>query len=866
METRARAKTAEGSSSVCPACGKPIDALRAGQVAILDGAFRYFCDASCKDAYVDALSKRPSLDAMTADPPPVASSDVRTPPGSDRASADASIDDASADVADDGDHAPADRADAPSPIPSSVRAASSAAPSFPEPERPPSSDDGERRVEEGVDEAPVAVESPSTLRSPSTSDDEEAAAPASAPRPARIEAAAQAPDVSLAPDRPAELTTVGPIAGVFAGVLASVVSLVGDPAAMLRLPLALIAGAIFVAVKLLGPRSHAEPARWVVLWPVVGAMIVASVSAFFHAPHADAHASFVGLAAAAALTVDMLFVRARRDVVSARAQTSRALSVSARIVRGDEVVEADASAVMPGEQVIVEAGETVPVDGVIIAATEAEVAPWLSSSALVQKREGDAVVAGAVVASGRLRINATFCGAERAWLRLSQPSAASSDSSGHAPARAIEVNAPLVAFVRRAVERSAPVAAVLVAGAVYADNGAWLDVAIAAAGGGYALATISAATAAALAHTRGHVAAQRRGIVYKDAEAFDAAARADVAVVCSRGTILLGEPEIVVVEAITKDGVSPKGWLRSPTPSLAERLGGPPDGASDKSDIARVLAIAAGAEMSSTHPFAAAISREARARGVRPDNMRSARGHSGLGVTALAVNGERVIVGSRAFLLQEKVSVALADSRTSELEAQGRSVLLVAIGGRLVGLLALQDGLRPGARAAIQRLHDARIEPVLLSGEARDTCETIARALDIEHVRPEVLPADRGAEVRALADGGRTVAALGHAATDDGVLGAANVPVAMEAAGSAPGEWAVALASDDVRDAALALTIPRASRDRARIAVVVGGLGQALGAFGIAFGILPPALVPVLGALAAAGAVAIVREPTLTSG
>ena len=133
--------------------------------------------------------------------------------------------------------------------------------------------------------------------------------------------------------------------------------------------------------------------------------------------------------------------------------------------------------------------------------------------------------------------------------------------------------------------------------------------------------------------------------------------------------------------------------------------------------------------MSSTHPFASAILREARARGVRPDNVRSALGHSGLGVTALAANGDRVIVGSRAFLLQERVSVAIADTRTSQLEAEGRSVLLVAVGGRLVGLLALQDGLRPGARAAVQRLHDARVEPVLLSGEARDTCETIARAV-----------------------------------------------------------------------------------------------------------------------------------------
>jgi P-type E1-E2 ATPase len=266
--------------------------------------------------------------------------------------------------------------------------------------------------------------------------------------------------------------------------------------------------------------------------------------------------------------------------------------------------------------------------------------------------------------------------------------------------------------------------------------------------------------------------------------------------------------------------------------------------------------------MASNDAFAAAILRASRARGVRPESVRSALVHSGLGVTALVSNGDKVIVGSRAFLLKEKVSIAIADARASELEALGRSVLLVALGGRLIGLLALQDGLRPGARAAVQRLHDARIEPVLLSGEARDTCETIARSLDIEHVRPEILPADRGNEVRALADGGRVVAAVGHPSSDDGALGAADVSVAMTAAGAAPGEWAVALASDDVRDAALALTVPRACRERAKTATLIGAVTQGVSLLGIAFGVAPPALAPIAAVLAAGIALAVVREPT----
>ena len=317
------------------------------------------------------------------------------------------------------------------------------------------------------------------------------------------------------------------------------------------------------------------------------------------------------------------------------------------------------------------------------------------------------------------------------------------------------------------------------------------------------------------------------GILYKDARSFERAA-ATTAVVLERA----------------RDGVARRARDRREW----EPIGG--------ADVERVLSLAAGAETASTHPFAAAIVRAARARGVAPDHVRNANVRDGLGVTAFASTGERLVVGGRAIMLEEKIGVAVTDTRASELEAQGRSVLLVAVGDRLLGLIALQDGLRQGARAAVQKLLDAGLEPVLMSGEARDTCETIGRALDIEHVRPEILPADRGAEVRALSEGGNVVAVIGHPVGDDGALGAADVAVAMNAAGSTPGEWAVSLASDDVRDAATALAIPHAARDRARVAIALGATPSLVAVLAIGFGIAPIAVGP-LAALVAALAVAV---------
>jgi len=142
----------------------------------------------------------------------------------------------------------------------------------------------------------------------------------------------------------------------------------------------------------------------------------------------------------------------------------------------------------------------------------------------------------------------------------------------------------------------------------------------------------------------------------------------------------------------------------------------------------------------------------------------------------------------------------------------------------------------------------------MLSGESRETCETIARALDIEHIRPEVLAQERASEVRALAEGGNVVAVLGHPPIDDAALGVAEVSVAMVAAGSTPGEWTAALASDDVRDAVSAITIPREARERALRALVIGLGPGVLASLGLTLGIVPPfvaALAALAGAVAA---------------
>ena len=617
------------------------------------------------------------------------------------------------------------------------------------------------------------------------------------------------PEPPALPDAEDELATtdVGTLLlalAVLGSVLSVALALAGDSqiALVARSVVVCVAAAALVAHSAMGQRdpSVAHPAALLAA-PVAGtaAAVAALVGGL---PKTGSALTLAGVVIAAAAGTIWVMARARRGVDAEREQIDASLRQTAHRVVGDETAPARAVDLRPGEEIVVEPGETVPVDATVTAGS-AKVAPWLGARTLALRSEGDSIVAGARVVEGRLRAVAAWAGYDRAWLRLTND-----------PRRRADLLAPLARAGRLIAERGAPFAAGFAALAAFAENQGTLEIAMFAVAAQAALSNAGVAQIGALHVARSVLASLRRGIVFRSADALDRAGKVSAAAFCARGTLLLGEPEVANIEPV------------------------------GDTEPERVLALVAGAESGSSHPVATAVLRAARARGVRPDGVRSPSLQPGLGVTAVASSGEAVVVGSRALMLKERISVAAAESKITELEAMGRSVMLVALGSRLVGVIGLQDGLRPGARAAVQHLLDVGVEPVLLSGDSRETCEAIGRALDVEHVRPEVLPTDRGEEIRRLSEGGAIVAVLGRSPADDVALSAADVSVALGAAGSSSAEWSVQLASDDVRDAAYSLRIAHKTRAEARLGL---GLALAPGAFvalAVAFTLLPPVLAP----------------------
>jgi Cu+-exporting ATPase len=589
------------------------------------------------------------------------------------------------------------------------------------------------------------------------------------------------------------------------GVLGFALALAGSSRVALtsRLVVVVVATGALLAYFATGRRDPSEPHPFAVLAAPCAAVLASVAAWLIGHPRTDSTLTLAGLVVAVVAAGGWLTQRLRRPVDAEREQIVAELDQAAQRVVGEDVTSVRAADLRPGEEIVVGPGETVTADAIVTAGA-ASVQLWYGAPLIADRTEGDAVVAGAKVIKGRLRAVIGWAGYDRSWLKLTND-----------PRRRADLLASLSRVGRLAAERGAPLAAALAALTAFAANQDLLGIVVLAVAAQSAIATQAVAQVAALHVARTVLMALRRGIVFSSADALDATGRVSVAAFCARGTLLLGEPEVANIEAL----------------------------AGQESE--RVLALVAGAEAGARDPAGTAVLRAARTRGVRPDAVRSPTQLAGLGVTAIAANGQPLVVGTRALMLRERISVAAAETKILDLEAMGRTVLLVALGGHLVGILAFQDGLRPGARASVQHVLDAGVEPVLLSGDSRETCEALGRVLDIEHIRPDVLPADRGDEVRRLADGGAAVAVIGQSPADDAALSAADVSVTLASAGATNAEWHVHLVSDDVRDAAYAIRLAHRCR-----ADSILGLGLALGpgvlgAVAVAFGLVPPAIAPV---------------------
>jgi len=313
------------------------------------------------------------------------------------------------------------------------------------------------------------------------------------------------------------------------------------------------------------------------------------------------------------------------------------------------------------------------------------------------------------------------------------------------------------------------------------------------------------------------------GILFRNAEAIEVLCKVDTLVMDKTGTLTEGKPKLVAV--VPADGITET----------------------------EVLRLAAGLELGSEHPLAAALLAGARERNVGPAPVQGFESITGMGVKG-RIDGRAVALGNRA--LVEALGFDLRDwlERAEATRREGQTVMFVIDAGRVAGLLAVADPIKATAAEAIADLHREGLRLVMLSGDSRTTAEAVARRLGIDEVMAEVQPQDKASVVKRLQQEGHVVAMAGDGINDAPALAQADVGIAMGTGTDIAMESAdVTLVRGDLRGIVRARRLSRATVRNIRQNLFFAFVYNAIGV-PIAAGVLYPALGLLLSPIFAAAA------------
>ncbi len=466
-------------------------------------------------------------------------------------------------------------------------------------------------------------------------------------------------------------------------------------------------------------------------------------------PHAFMAAGAMHYFEASALLMTFL-VTGRWLEARARGGTSEAIRRlvalaprTARVVRAGREDDVPIGEVAVGDLVRVRPGERVAVDGEVIEGGSSVDESMLTGESMpVAKEPGSRVVGGAVNRTGSFTFRATRVGASTVLAQI---------------IRLVEEAQGSKAPIQRLADRVASVFVPIVLGIAALTFLVWLWLgpspsfvyALTSAVGVLVIAcpcAMGLATPTAIMVGTGRGA--ELGVLVRNAAALELLHKASVMVFDKTGTLTTGRPAVTDVVAVP--GVAPD----------------------------EILALAAAAEQGSEHPLGEAIVSHAKSQGLAMPVVSGFGAVPGQGVEARAADGV-ILAGSARLMSARGIDVSALAGKAAEFAAAGKSTVFVAFSGRVQGLVAVADTLKPEASRVVAALRALGLEVVMLTGDNRITAEAIARQAGVESVLAEVLPDRKAEEIKRLQANGRVVAMVGDGINDAPALAQASVGIAM---------------------------------------------------------------------------------------
>jgi Cu+-exporting ATPase len=449
----------------------------------------------------------------------------------------------------------------------------------------------------------------------------------------------------------------------------------------------------------------------------------------------------------------------------------------ARVERNGIESEIQAKDILVNDILVVKPGEKIPTDGVIINGMSAIDEKMITGESIpVDKKTGDEVIGATLNKQGLLRIKATKVGTETALSQIVHIVEEAQSSTGRIQRLVDSVSAKFVPAVV-SVSVTSFLIWYFVMGNFIVGLLSFIAVLIIA-----CPCALGIATPAALMVGVGKGA--EAGILIRSAEYLERSQKVNTVVLDKTGTVTKGEPS--VTDILTFNGYTTEDVLR----------------------------ISASAESGSEHPLAHAIVSMAKSKKLVLENLREFEAVAGMGVKAL-LGDKKVFFGNRKLLQKFEIQPDMIEQEMAKLESEGKTVMILAEGNVVAGIIAVADTIKESSPAAIRELTELGIETIMLTGDNEKTANAVARNIGIKNIIASVLPGEKANVIKNLQSKGKVVAMVGDGINDAPALAQADIGIAIGSGSDIAKETGgIILIRDDIMDVARAIRLSRATMNK----------------------------------------------------